>query len=59
MSQAIATLVGISAREAYLELKRSLQALIESDGACERLFNEQKRERDWREFSEEISRILS
>jgi len=58
MSQAIATLAGISLRASYFELNRQIQALVNSSGACERLFNKRMRECDWREFEGEIGRIL-
>jgi len=35
-----------------------MQIIIPRLGACEQLFNKRMRERDWREFSGEVDRIL-
>lgn len=56
LSLAVAKISGRPLLEVYLEINRNSHALIESGGACERLFNKKMRECDWQEFAEELGR---
>lgn len=58
LALAIAKISMYRFEEAFFELNRQLKALIDSGGACERLFNKRMQEHDWREFSLEIGNLL-
>jgi len=51
-ARAIATITTRSYDEVLLELRSQVCALLESDGACERLFNIKMRQCGMAEFSE-------